>query len=54
MNFLKLLGQSLSLCVVAALFVPTTSNAQTTRISTEYLMTLYAPLDAAQEIDSSF
>jgi hypothetical protein len=27
--------------------------AQTTRISTEYLMTLYAPLEAAQEIDSS-
>jgi Protein of unknown function (DUF3237) len=54
MNSLKLLDQSLCLCVVFALFLPTTSNAQTTKVSTEYLMTLYAPLDAAQEIDSSF
>jgi hypothetical protein len=54
MNFLKLLDQSLRFCVVSALFLPTTSNAQTTKVSTEYLMTLYAPLDAAQEIDSSF
>ncbi len=29
------------------------AGAQTTRIATEYLMTLYAPLDPAQQIDNS-
>jgi len=28
-------------------------QGQTTQISTEYLMTLYAPLDPVQEVDSS-
>lgn len=30
-----------------------TAGAQTTKITTEYLMTLYAPLDPPQKIDSS-
>ena len=50
MNFLKC---GLHFCVMSAFFLSTASVAQTTTISTEYLMTLYAPLDAGQEIDSS-
>jgi Protein of unknown function (DUF3237) len=53
MTFLKSIGQLLCLCVILVLLSPSTLYAQTTRISTEYLMTLYAPLEAAQEIDSS-
>ena len=53
MDFLKLIGQSLCIFVVSASLLAATSDAQTTKISTEYLMTLYAPLDAGQEIDSS-
>ena len=53
MNSLKLMGRSLWTYVVLALLLPTTSDAQTTTVSTEYLMTLYAPLGAGQEIDSS-
>ena len=50
MNFLKC---GLHFCVMSAFFLSTASVAQTTTISTEYFMTLYAPLDAGQEIDSS-
>jgi hypothetical protein len=53
MNVLRLLVRSLCLGVAVALLLPTTSDAQTTNVSTEYLMTLYAPFDATQEIDSS-
>jgi hypothetical protein len=53
MTFSKVVSQTLCTCVVSALLFPTTSNAQATKISTEYLMTLYAPLEAGQEIDSS-
>jgi len=53
LDFLKLIGQSLCIFVVSASLLAATSDAQTTKISTEYLMTLYAPLDAGQEIDSS-
>jgi hypothetical protein len=53
MIFLNLLDKGLCLCVISALLLPTMSDAQTTKFSTEYLMTLYAPLDAGQEIDSS-
>src|ERR1700691_4600542 len=35
------------------LLAPLAPRAQTTGITTEYLMTLYAPLEAAQAIDSS-
>jgi hypothetical protein len=53
MNSRKLTGRSLWLCVVSALVLPTASQAQTTTVSTEYLMTLYAPLGVGEEIDSS-
>jgi len=39
------------LCLLA--FSPAFAGAQTTKITTEYLMTLYAPLDPPQRIDSS-
>lgn len=53
MAVLKLPGRCLCVCVVSALLFPAIIYAQTTKISTEYLMTLYAPLEAGQEIDSS-
>jgi len=53
MTILKLPRRWLCVCVVSTLLFPSMMNAQTTKISTEYLMTLYAPLEAAQEIDSS-
>jgi hypothetical protein len=53
MTFHKSMVQRLCLYIAAALLSPPTLFAQTTKISTEYLMTLYAPLDAAQEIDPS-
>jgi hypothetical protein len=39
--------------VCALAFSSTCAYAQTTEITTEYLMTLYAPLDAPQQIDGS-
>jgi hypothetical protein len=36
-----------------ALLSPAVARAQTTQVTTEYLMTLYAPLDPPQLIDSS-
>lgn len=53
MTYLKLMSQVLCAGFVATLLFPSTSRAQTTKISTEYLMTLYAPLEAGQEIDPS-
>jgi len=55
MRFLKLVGQGLRAgsCVVSVLLFPVTLAAQTTTVSTQYLMTLYAPLGPSQEIDSS-
>ncbi len=53
MTFLKSTGLHLCLCLASAFLYSPKLYAQTTKISTEYLMTLYAPLDAAQEIDSS-
>jgi hypothetical protein len=39
---------------IAALLISSAeTRGQTTQIKTEYLMTLYAPLDPAQQIDSS-
>lgn len=40
-----------ALCLVA--FASAVARAQTTKITTEYLMTLYAPLDTPQKIDNS-
>ena len=39
--------------LISAFLAPIIASAQTTSISTEYLMTLYAPLEPAQSIDSS-
>jgi hypothetical protein len=52
MSFVKFISQGIWACVIAS-SLATTSDAQTTKVVTEYLMTLYAPLEAAQEIDSS-
>lgn len=38
---------------VVLAFSSAVAHAQTTQIATEYLMTLYAPLDAPQQIDAS-
>jgi hypothetical protein len=53
MNFLRSTAPSVWTCLVSALLLPVTSEGQTTTISTEYLMTVYAPLGAGQEIDGS-
>lgn len=39
--------------LLALAFSPAVAGAQTTQITTEYLMTLYVPLDAPQQIDDS-
>jgi Protein of unknown function (DUF3237) len=53
MNVLNALDQILYTYAISALLLPSISVAQTTTVSTEYLMTLYAPLEIGQEIDSS-
>ena len=47
------LKRSLSRLFFALAFSSTAAHAQTTQIATEYLMTLYAPLNAPQGIDNS-
>lgn len=46
-------SRSVALMLLFAILAPNTSFAQSTEISTEYLMTLYAPLNAPQAIDES-
>ena len=41
------------IALVTALSLASAAEAQTTEVSTDYLMTLYAPLEPAQEIDST-
>jgi hypothetical protein len=55
MRFFKLKGQVLRAlsCAVAVSLFPAALGAQTTTVSTQYLMTLYAPLGPTQQIDSS-
>jgi Protein of unknown function (DUF3237) len=53
MHLLRLASQGLCTSVISALLFSSMSTAQTTTVSTEYLMTLYAPLAPGQEIDSS-
>jgi hypothetical protein len=43
----------LAFTCVPLLLLPWALHAQTTKISTEYLMTMYAPLDADQAVDST-
>ena len=47
------LKQSLYAVFIAFAFGSITARAQTTQIATEYLMTLYAPLDPPQPVDNS-
>src|SRR5580700_8721895 len=53
MSRISLVHRTFVLCAVPSLLVSLPLQAQTTRISTEYLMTLYAPLAAADAIDAS-
>jgi hypothetical protein len=53
MTRITLLHRNYLLCMVPFLFASWPLQAQTTGISTEYLMTLYAPLAAADAIDTS-
>ena len=53
MKLLTPINRLVLLTCIALLFSPCMLPAQTTKISTEYLMTIYAPLDAAQDVDSS-
>jgi hypothetical protein len=48
-----LLKQFVGLASVALLFASGALHAQTTQISTEYLMTLHAPLEAPHQIDDT-
>lgn len=49
-----MISQQILVSVFCALaFTPCIVQAQTTQISTEYLMTLYVPLDAPQQIDNT-
>jgi len=47
------IGHVVSLCGISLFFSMCVLQAQTTKISTEYLMTIYAPLDAGQAVNSS-
>ncbi|HEY1810341.1 MAG TPA: DUF3237 domain-containing protein [Acidobacteriaceae bacterium] len=47
------IARVVSLCGISLLFSVGLLEAQTTTISTEYLMTIYAPLDAGQAVDST-
>ena len=48
-----LISRLVPLGCILLLFFPCGLSAQTTRISTEYLMTIYAPLDPGQAVDST-
>jgi hypothetical protein len=52
MNLVKQMRRLAHVSGLSLLLFPWALQAQTTKISTEYLMTLYAPLAAGQEIDS--
>ena len=47
------INRSIVLALLFATLIPGTLFAQSTEISTEYLMTLYAPLDTPQAIDDA-
>jgi len=52
-KLLVLRNRLLPLMCGALLFFPSLAPAQTTTISTEYLMTIYAPLDPVHAVDSA-
>jgi hypothetical protein len=53
MTLMKLAVRLLPAVCILPLIFPSVSQPQTTKISTEFLMTINAPLDPPQEIDSS-
>jgi hypothetical protein len=53
MNAIALAIRLLSFTCIPLFFIPPALRAQSTKISTEYVMTLYAPLDASQAVDSN-
>ena len=53
MKSLSLLKRLIVGVCVPWLLAPSLIHAQTTQIANEYLMTLYAPLDAPQQIDGT-
>lgn len=53
MKPVAVINRLLPLACVSLLFFPSLQKAQTTKISTEYLMTIYAPLDPVHAVDSS-
>jgi len=53
MKLLALINRLLLFTCIPLLFFPRALEAQTTKISMEYLMTLYAPFDAGQAVDST-
>jgi hypothetical protein len=52
-KLVTLINRHLPLTCIALLFFALAVHAQTTKISTEYLMTIYAPLDPVHAVDSS-
>jgi hypothetical protein len=53
MNAKSQVNRRQTICAIALAFVPFAGTAQTTKVETEFLMTLYAPLDAPLQIDKS-
>ena len=53
MSLAAWINRLLPFTCIPLLVCPWALKAQTTKISTEYVMTLYAPLDAAQAVDST-
>lgn len=52
MKLVALMNRVLALACMSLLFFPWALCSQTTTISTEYLMTIYAPLDPVRGVDS--
>ena len=53
MKPVTMVNRLLPLICISLLFFAGVLHAQTTKISTEYLMTIYAPLDAVHAVDSA-
>jgi hypothetical protein len=53
MKLLTIINRILPLACISLFCFAWALHAQTTKLSTEYLMTIYAPLDPVQSVDSS-
>jgi hypothetical protein len=53
MNRVTLMNRLVPCACISLLYFPWALHAQTTKLSTEYLMTLYAPLEAGQAVDAT-